>query len=353
MPWTAEGWFLVEPKAPLARRPLEIGEPSDGEAVVEVLANGVCHTDLGYADGAVRPTHPLPLVLGHEAVGRVVDAGPSARQLMGNLVIVPAVLPCGECPLCRRGRSNACPNQKMPGNDIHGAFATHVMVPARPLVPVEERPGLDPRWFSVVADAVSTAFQATRRGEVAAGDLAIVVGSGGVGGFVIQICAALGAKLIALDVSEERLAAIAAYGADATICLQGRDVRDLRDEVQRMARKLGIESFSHKIFECAGVPAAQQQAFALIGRASTMVQVGFSPEKTPLRLSNLMAFDAQIRGTWGCPVEAFPQVLELIYQGKVRLGPFVEVRPMSEVNAVLDEMRAHRLTRRVSLDPHL
>jgi 6-hydroxycyclohex-1-ene-1-carbonyl-CoA dehydrogenase len=353
MALTAEAWFLIEPKAPLVRRPLAIGPPADSEAVVAVLANGVCHTDLAYADGSVRPTHALPLVLGHEAVGRVIDVGSSARHLLGEVVIVPAVLPCGECPLCRRARGNACPNQKMPGNDIDGAFATHLLVPARPLIRVQERPGLDRRWLSVVADAVSTAFQATRRGAVAAGDLAMVVGCGGVGAFVVQICAALGAKVIALDVSAERLDAIAPYGADATVCLQGREVREVRDEVQRCARKFGIESFSYKIFECAGVPAAQQQAFALLGRASTMIQVGFTPEKTPLRLSNLMAFDAEVRGTWGCPVEAFPQVLELIYDRKVQLEPFVEVRPMSEVNAVLDDMRAHRLTRRVSLDPHL
>jgi len=353
MPFTGDAWFLVEPRAPLARRPLEIGVPADAEAVVEVLANGVCHTDLGFADGAVRPNHSLPLVLGHEAVGRVVQAGSSARHLLGKTVIVPAVLPCGECPLCQRGRGNACPHQKMPGNDIDGAFATHVLVPARPLVTVEEQPGLDPRWLSAVADAVSTAFQATRRAAVAQGDLAIVVGSGGVGGFVIQVCAALGAKVIALDVSQERLEAIARYGADATVCLKGRDARDVRDEVQRLARSFGIESWSFKIFECAGVPAAQQQAFALIARASTMLQVGFTPEKTSLRLSNLMAFDATIHGTWGCPLEAYPEVLRLIYDGKIALQPFVEVRPMSAVNAVLDDMRAHRLNRRVSLDPHL
>jgi len=338
---------------PLVRRALSIRGPSAGEAVIEVLANGVCHTDLGYADGSVRPNHSLPLILGHEAVGRVVEAGSSFRDLLGKTVIVPAVLPCGECPLCQRGRGNACPHQKMPGNDIDGAFATHLLVPARPLVPVEQQPGLDLRWLSVVADAVSTAFQATRRADVSAGDLAIVVGAGGVGSFVVQVCAARGAKVVALDVNEERLALVARCGADATVSMQGREAREVRDEVQRLARAFGIESWSFKIFECAGVPASQQQAFALIGRASTMVQVGFTPEKTSLRLSNLMAFDATLFGTWGCPPEAYPQVLRLIYDGKIDLAPFVEVRPLSQVNAVLEDMRAHRLARRVSLDPHL
>jgi 6-hydroxycyclohex-1-ene-1-carbonyl-CoA dehydrogenase len=353
MPISADGWFLVEPKTPLVRRVVSVPAPNPSEAVIEVLANGVCHTDLGFADGSVRPNHSLPLVLGHEAVGRVVEAGSSVRHLLGKTVIVPAVLPCGECPLCQCGRGNACPHQKMPGNDIDGAFATHLLVPAKPLVPVEERPGLDLRWLSVVADAVSTAFQATRRADVAVGNLAIVVGAGGVGSFVVQICAARGAKVIALDVDEERLALVARCGANATVSMKGREAREVKDEVQRLARSFGIESWSFKIFECAGVPSAQQQAFALIGRASTMVQVGFTPEKTSLRLSNLMAFDATLCGTWGCPPEGYPEVLRLIYDGKIDLAPFVEVRPLSHVNAVLEDMRAHRLTRRVSLDPHL
>jgi len=349
----ADAWFLVEPKMPLARRTVSLRDPQSTEAIIEVLANGVCHTDLGFADGLVRPNHSLPLVLGHEAVGRVVEAGSSVRHLLGKTVIVPAVLPCGECPLCRRGRGNACPHQKMPGNDIDGAFATHLLAPAKPLVVVDERPGLDLRWLSVVADAVSTAFQATCRADVAPGDLAIVLGAGGVGSFVIQICAARGAKVIALDISDERLALVARCGANATVSTQGREAREVKEEVQRLARGFGIDSWSFKIFECAGVPASQQQAFSLVGRASTMVQVGFTPEKTSLRLSNLMAFDATLFGTWGCPPERYPEVLSLIYSGKIDLEPFVEVRPLSQVNAVLEDMRAHRLARRVSLDPRL
>src|SRR5262249_22211848 len=184
MPIPSDAWFLVEPKMPLVRRAVSLRDPQSTEAIIEVLANGVCHTDLGFADGLVRPNHSLPLVLGHEAVGRVVEAGSSVRHLLGKTVIVPAVLPCGECPLCRSWRGNACPHQKMPGNDIDGAFATPLLVPANPLVVVEERPGLDLRWLSVVADAVSTAFQATCRADVAPGDLAIVLGAGGVGSFV-------------------------------------------------------------------------------------------------------------------------------------------------------------------------
>jgi 6-hydroxycyclohex-1-ene-1-carbonyl-CoA dehydrogenase len=353
MPTTAKSWFLIEPKAPLEEREWELPDPTPSEAVIEVWGNGVCHTDLGYADGSVRPTHALPLVLGHEAVGRVVSAGTAFSHLIGKVVVVPAVLPCGECELCRAGHGNACPKQKMPGNDIHGAFSTHMLAPARALQVLERKGEEDVRLFGVVADAVTTAYQAVVRGQVSPGDLAVVVGSGGVGAFATQICAAFGAKVIALDVNDARLSLMTQHGASATVLTAGKDARAVRDEVQRHAKGWGVPSWRTKILECSGHTSGQEIAFTLIGRRSVMVQVGFTTEKTTLRLSNLMAFDATIHGTWGCPPEDYAAVLELIAERKVALAPFVEVRPMREVNAVLRDMHDHKLSRRVVLDPRL
>ena len=79
--------------------------------------------------------------------------------------------------------------------------------------------------------------------------------------------------------------------------------------------------------------------------------VGFTPEKVPTRLSNLMAFDASVHGTWGCPPEAYPPVLDLIYSGQVQLAPVIERAPMSELDALLDAMARHELERRMILDP--
>ncbi|HWV38557.1 MAG TPA: 6-hydroxycyclohex-1-ene-1-carbonyl-CoA dehydrogenase [Vulgatibacter sp.] len=353
MPITARSWFLVEPRAPLQEHEWELADPAPTEAVIEVWGNGVCHTDLGFADGDVRPNRALPLVLGHEAVGRVVAAGSAFTGLTGRIVVVPAVLPCGECELCESGHGNACPKQKMPGNDIDGAFSTHMLVPARALQ-VVERPGdVDVRLYGVVADAVSTAYQTAMRAQVEAGDLVVVVGAGGVGGFAIQVAAALGAKVVALDVSEPRLELMARHGAAATVHTAGKDLRAIRGEVQRHAREWGIEPWRTKILECSGQPAAQEAAFALIGRRSVMVQVGFTSAKTNVRLSNLMAFDATIHGSWGCPPHHYAAVFDLIARGEIALAPFVEIRPMREVDAVLGEMRAHQLSRRVVLDPRL
>lgn len=351
-PTHAEGYFLDSAGEPLARRALDIPEPGPGEALVEVAACGLCHTDLGFADGSVQTRHPLPLVLGHEITGRVVSAGPDREDLVGKPVLVPAVLPCGDCAFCRAGRANACPHQKMPGNDVHGGFATHVLVPAGPLVSLEGAPeGTSLAEISVVADAVSTAYQATVRGGLEADDLAVVIGAGGVGGFLVQIARARGARVIACDVKPAALEAAASFGAEHTIDVSGREPRDVRKEVRALAKEWDLPTLRHRIFEASGTAPGQALAYTLVGPASTLLVVGFTPEKIPLRLSNLMAFDASVHGTWGCPPEAYPAVLDLLYSGALQLAPVVEHAPMAKLNELLDDMAHHRLERRMILHP--
>lgn len=346
----ARAYFLDAAGAPLACRDLPLADPAPGEALVEVIACGLCHTDLAFASGAVPTKHPLPLVLGHEVVGRVSATGDGVQLKTGTRVIVPAVLPCGRCAFCRAGRGNACPDQKMPGNDIHGGFATHMLVPAAPLVPLP--PGDDDvRALSVVADAVSTAYQAVRRADVQPGDIAIVVGGGGVGGFVVQIARARGARVVVCDVKAERLAMMQQHGAELAIDVAGKTPQDTRKAISAATRGWNVPSLRTRIFECSGTTPGQLLAFALLARGATLVQVGYTPDTVDVRLSNLMAFDATVHGTWGCPPEAYPDVLALIQNGSLAVAPFVDYAPMSSLNTLLDDMAHHRLAARMVLDP--
>ncbi|MEW5847456.1 MAG: 6-hydroxycyclohex-1-ene-1-carbonyl-CoA dehydrogenase [Myxococcota bacterium] len=354
MPIRATAWFLETVGKPLVQRDLLIDTPSQGEVVVEVGACGVCHTDLGFADGSVAPRHALPLVLGHEIMGTVVDAAPDASHWRGRRVLIPAVIPCGSCAWCAAGRGNACPQQKMPGNDIHGGFATHVTVPAGALVPLDDVPSsIDARSLSVVADAASTAWQGIRKAELAQGDVAFVVGTGGVGGFLVQMAKAVGAYVVACDVDERRLQAAAAQGADLVINVKDRNPRDVRKAAHGQARTWDVPSLRWRIFECSGVPAGQQLAFTLLAQTATMVVIGFTPTPVELRLSNVMALDATIHGTWGCAPARYAEVMPLVLGGKVKLADAVTYAPLSDVNRVLDDMANHRLDRRVVLDPRL
>src|SRR5512144_512405 len=205
----AHRWVMTGVGKPLERQELALTAPADGWVTIEVAGCGVCHTDLGFLYDGVRTNQPLPLTLGHEVSGRVVDAGAGAEGWLGKAVLIPAVMPCGECDACKRGKPTICPNQKMPGNDIHGGFATHIQVPARGLCPVDEarlaKAGLALADVSVVADAVTTPYQAVVQAGVGPGDLAVVIGVGGVGSYAVQIAAAQGAKVVAVDVDQAKL----------------------------------------------------------------------------------------------------------------------------------------------------
>ena len=344
-------YVLTQAGKPLTPQKRTFPDPAPGEALVEVIGCGLCHTDLGYARGEVQTKKPLPLVLGHEVVGRVVATkGPGPGK--GELVLIPAVLPCGKCAFCKAGRGNACPEQQMPGNDIDGGFATHQIVRSAPLVSLNRLPAGFETWkLGVVADAVSTAFQAVRRSGLGAGDVAAVVGVGGVGGFTAQVAAALGAHVLALDVKRDRLDLARQHGAESALEVRDLQPKAVKSEVRGLLKKHGVPSFRLRIFECTGTPQGQTLAWGLLDRAATMVQVGYTPQSVEVRLSNLMAFDATVHGTWGCPVEAYPEVIALIASGKVALDPFVERAPMSRVNEYLEAMHDRRLERRLVLDP--
>ncbi len=350
----AHRWVMTAPDQPMNREAIDIA-PADGEVVIAIAGCGVCHTDLGYFFDGVRTNHPLALTLGHEISGRVVAAGQGAEASLGRAVIIPAVLPCGECDACKRGRPNICRKQKMLGNDIHGGFASHVVVPARGLCPVDEERlalrGLSLADVSVVADAVTTPYQAVVRAGVTQGSVAIVVGVGGVGGYSAQIAKAFGATVIAIDVDPAKLAAIGEHGAGLTLNAREHDLKSLKARISEFCKASGLPLTEWTIFECSGSAAGQTAAFGLLTHGATLCVVGFTMERVELRLSNLMAFDARALGNWGCPPELYPAALALVLDGKINLRAFIEQRPLDDINAVFEQAHAHKLARRAILIP--
>ncbi len=320
------------------------------EAIVKIAGCGVCHTDLSFWHYGVKTKKELPLTLGHEISG-VVIAGP--ENLLNQPVIIPAVLPCGECDLCKKGRSNICQSQLMPGNDFNGGFASHIKVPHRYLCPVPpavlEKYSLEE--LSVIADAISTPYQVIKKSELEAGDLAIVIGVGGVGVYGALIAKIMGAKVIALDISDEKLAVARENGVDATLNTKGMDFRTLKGKVKELAKEIGAPRYGWKILEISGTKAGQETAFGLLTFTSTMSIVGFTMDKVEARLSNLMAFDAKLIGTWGCKPELYPEVVDLIASGKLEIKQFVETFPMSKINEVFQNTLEHKYSKRSVLVP--
>jgi 6-hydroxycyclohex-1-ene-1-carbonyl-CoA dehydrogenase len=332
--------------------------PLPGDAIVAVAGCGVCHTDLGFYYEGVPTRHGFPLVLGHEISGNVVEAGADARGWLGRNVVVPAVMPCGRCDACANGRGAICPDQVFPGSDIHGGFATHVRVPAHGLCPVpdlgdraQNRAGLSLADLAVIADAVSTPYQAIRRSGLAPGDLAVFVGVGGVGGFGVQIAAAWGAAVVAVDVNDARLETMSRHGASLTLRGDLLDAKALKSKVRAFAGERGIPTWRYRIFETSGTPAGQATAFSLLAKGAYLSVVGYTGKKVELHLSSVMAFDATVQGNWACLPELYPEVVELALSGKVALAPFVEHRPMATINETFAEIHAKGAPRRVILVP--
>ncbi len=347
-------WQMNQAGAPF-ERVVFAPEPGPAEVVVAIAGCGVCHTDLGFYYDGVRTNSALPLTLGHEISGRVVAAGTQAQTWLGKAVIIPAVLPCGECDLCQRGLQPICRSQKMPGNDIQGGFASHIVVPGRGLCEVDEKrlanANLSLAQVSIVADALTTPYQAVRRAGVTPGSLAIVIGAGGVGGYCVQVAQAFGAQVVAIDVDDDKLAAVAQHGAALTLNARKFDAKALKGAINDFAKQNDLRRTEWQIFECSGTAAGQLTAFGLLVHGATLSVVGFTMDKVEVRLSNLMAFDARALGNWGCPPEYYPAALDLVLNGKVTLAPFVELRPLDNINEIFPAVHAHAIKKRVVLTP--
>jgi len=161
----------------------------------------------------------------------------------------------------------------------------------------------------------------------------------------------VGAKVLALDINDEKLVQAKANGVDATLNIKGLDFKSVKEKVKELTTKMNAPKTGWKIFEFSGTKAGQDLAFNLITFASTLSIVGFTMDKVEVRLSNLMAFDAKLIGTWGCKAELYPEVLDLISSGKLNITPFVETFPMSSINEVFKNTLAHQYTKRSVLVP--
>lgn len=351
-------WQMSEVQKPLVRSESSMPEPGAGEVRLKVAGCGVCHTDLGFLYDGVRTKSPLPLTLGHEISGVVEAVGPGAEKWAKKAVVVPAVMPCGECDVCKRGKGNICSQQKMPGNDIQGGFASHIIVPAAQLCDVPLKSDGTPdgkanvtlETLSVIADALTTPYQSIVESGLTSEDTAIFIGVGGVGGFGAQIAKAFGAKVVAIDIDPEKLEAISPY-VDATFNSKEMPFKDLRKAVSAFVKSQGMRPTEWKIFETSGTAPGQNVAFGLLTFGASLQVVGFTMNNVDIRLSNLMAFHATARGSWGCIPKYYPDVVKMVLEGKVQIGPFVETFPLDQINDVFEKAHHRQIKKRPIMVP--
>ncbi|UCF84022.1 MAG: 6-hydroxycyclohex-1-ene-1-carbonyl-CoA dehydrogenase [Desulfobacteraceae bacterium] len=363
LPDKIQTWQMVQPTSfnketkettsgKLEKKEIPVPELSPGEVLVEVAGCGVCHTDLGYFyDGVLTVSKP-PLTLGHEISGTVV-AGDEAW--VGKEVIIPAVMPCRKCILCKTGRGNRCLNQKMPGNSLglYGGFSSHIPVPSIDLCEVEDRGKIPLSHLAVVADAATTPYQAAKRADLQPGDNVVVIGiTGGVGQYMGQTAKALGAKtVVGIARNKEKLERALNYGTDFCINSTDKDARTVSKEFRGYCKENGLPNTGWKIFEVTGAKAGQEIGLTLLGFTGKLIVVGYGLAKVEYAIGRLMAFDAEIIGTWGCLPEYYPIVLEMVLSGKINIEEFVETRAMSTIAETFAEAHKTPPMRRIVLTP--
>jgi 6-hydroxycyclohex-1-ene-1-carbonyl-CoA dehydrogenase len=327
-------------------RPLEIAlvptpAPAAGEVLVRVAACGLCHTDLHYLDHGTPTFKKPPLILGHEISGTIAGLGTDVADVtdiagwaLGDPVLLPAVLTCGHCRPCREGRENICDQSRMFGNHVDGGFAEFVVAPAKEICRLPAEIPLEAA--AIIADALTTPFHAVvRRGRVAPGDWVLVLGCGGVGLNLVQMAVAVGGRVIAVDVSADKLAWATRLGAE--LVLDAAAVGRLDKAVRAATGGSGVDV----AFEAIGKAATQEQAFACLRNGGRLVLVGYSPETMALNAGRVMFREIEVMGSLGCRPVDYPRVIALAAQGKIRVADLVTHRfSLDQINQGLDALRA-------------
>ncbi len=322
---------------PVTIETITVPDPGPGEALVDVQACGVCHTDLHYRQGGINDD--FPFLLGHEAAGRVAAVGEGVTGLSpGDFVVLNWRAVCGQCRACRKGKPQYCfathnATQKMrladgtalsPALGI-GAFAEKTLVAAGQCTPVSDM--ADPAVAGLLGCGVMAGIGAAMlTGNVQPGDSVAVFGCGGVGDAAIAGARLAGATtIIAVDLDEAKLELAAKFGATHTV---NASKEDAVAGIQAATAGFGADV----CIEAVGNPKVLEQAFFARDLAGTVVQVGVP---TPdMRFPDIAMIDFFGRGgslkpSWygDClPSRDFPLLVDLYLQGRLPLEQFVSER---------------------------
>jgi (R,R)-butanediol dehydrogenase / meso-butanediol dehydrogenase / diacetyl reductase len=280
------------------------GPPEPGGVLLEVVRAAICGTDSSEWSHGPLLARP-PVVLGHEFVGRVVAVGDDVENLaVDDRVVSGAGVSCGRCDWCRDGRTNLCAEYFTLGLHVNGGLAELVSSPAFICRPVPDAIGDD---AAAMAQPLAVALHAVRRSGVMAGQTCVVIGSGGIGAFIVAAAAFRGAEpLIAVDIDEGRLETARRLGAHRTIDARGAD---LAEEILAATDGEG----AHVVIEASGAAHAPAAALAATRRGGRVLLVGLQAEPRELDLLAFTVREVEIGTTLAhvCDVD-LPESLEIL-----------------------------------------
>ena len=304
-------------------------EASD-DVLVAIDACGICGTDLNIL--AVPPAHQARpgIILGHEGVGVVAEAGPAVHQLKpGDRVVIAPRLTCGKCRYCRRGIVNQCENYLSVGTSIDGALAPYLRVPERALHKISAAVA---QQDAVLFEPLSCVVGATARVPMRPGDRVAIIGAGPIGALFAMLYRALGAgQIIMADISPARLEQAKRFGADATLNAAEVNLKDAVLELTDIGADIVVDAVGNQL----------GTGINLVRRAGSVILFGLRPQDTPaIKQYTITRYDLTIVGTF-VGLSPFVQTIQLLESGIIHPGALITHRlPLEKVREGVELMRS-------------
>ena len=295
--------------------------PESHGVVLKVLATGLCLSDWHGWMGH-DPDIVLPHVPGHELVGTIVAAGKNVKNFQeGDRVTIPFVGACGRCEQCQSGNHQVCDDQSQPGFTHWGSFAEYVKLDQADINLVKVPDDMSNETAAILGCRFVTSYRAiVEQGRIKGGEYIAVHGCGGVGLSAIMIAQALGAQVIAVDINNETLKLARELGATATV-----NANELEDVVQtvRDISKGGV----HVSIDALGSQITCYNSIANLRKRGRHVQVGLMTGKDQhpnIPMDQVIAHELEIYGSHGMQAYKYPEMLSMIYSGKLDPQSMIE-----------------------------
>lgn len=324
--------------APLALREVPVPAPGPGQALVQIIASGVCHTDLHAADGdwPVKPV--LPFTPGHEGAGVVVALGPGVTHLKEGDRVGIAWLhsACGHCEFCLSGWETLCREQNNSGYSVNGSFAEYALAQADYLGRIPDRvPFVD---AAPILCAGVTTYKGLKVTDTRPGEWVVISGAGGLGHIAIQYAKAMGLHAAAVDLGPEKMSLARQMGAEITIDAK---IQDPPAEIQKQI------GGAHGVLVTAVSTIAFKQAIGMLRRGGTCVLNGLPPGDFPVSIFDMVLNGYTLRGSIVGTRKDLEEALAFAADGKVKAT--IETLPLESINDVFARLKTGRVNGRVVL----
>lgn len=321
-------------KAVILRGPLdlaieEIPPPHIGpnDVLLKMKAVGICGTDIHIYKGALKT--PVPIILGHEFVGKIVKVGEKVPNLkVGDKAVADHILGCNKCVYCKESKVNLCQNAKALGININGALSEYISIPHHLVYSLPSHLSYDD---GVLVEPLSIAWYATKQSNMEKGDTIAVIGQGPIGLLIDIIAQQKGAKVCGLDIDNSRLShALNNKYADQVINTKKEKVVE---KFQKIYQKDGAD----KVFEVVGIEATASLALQVCQKGGKVIVLGVFHGKTPLDMMDIVKKELTIQGSWTCR-DAFGPTIDLLARRKLKIDGFITNRyPFTKAKEAFDD----------------